>query len=71
VRSYGKPSDHVTDGPFTESKEVIGGWPILTADSRAEAIRIATECMALHQKCWPELEGEPQVRPNLEPGMGP
>src|SRR5579863_372940 len=25
----------VTDGPFSESKEVIGGWAILKADSKA------------------------------------
>src|SRR5688572_7848493 len=37
----------VTDGPFSESKEVIGGWAILKADSKAEAIRIATEFMEL------------------------
>ena len=61
----------VTDGPFTESKEVIGGWAILKADSRAEAIRIATEFMELHRKYWPEFEGESEVRPMLEPGMGP
>jgi hypothetical protein len=29
----------VTDGPFTESKEVIGGLAILRANSRAEAIK--------------------------------
>jgi hypothetical protein len=61
----------VTDGPFTESKEVIGGWAILRADSRAEAIRIATEFMELHRKYWPGFEGESEVRPMLEPGMGP
>ena len=33
----------VTDGPFSESKEVIGGWAIVKADSKAEAIQIATE----------------------------
>src|SRR5207302_4674916 len=38
----------VTDGPFSESKEVIGGWAILKTDSRAEAIRHATELMELH-----------------------
>jgi hypothetical protein len=61
----------VTDGPFTESKEVIGGWAILKADSKAEAIRIATEFMDLHRKHWPEFEGESEVRPMFEPGMGP
>src|ERR1700737_2306307 len=33
----------VTDGPFTESKEVIGGWAILNGGSKAEALRSCTE----------------------------
>jgi len=60
----------VTDGPFSESKEVIGGWAILNASSKAEAIRIATEFMDLHRKHWPEFEGESEVRPMFDPGMG-
>src|SRR5262252_5137503 len=44
----------VTDGPFTESKEVIGDWAILQASTRAEALRVATEFMELHRKHWPE-----------------
>ena len=31
----------VTDGPYTESKEVVGGLFIIDADSREEALRIA------------------------------
>ena len=61
----------VTDGPFTESKEVIGGWAILKAATRAEALRVATEFMELHRKHWPEFEGEAEVRPMFEPGTGP
>jgi hypothetical protein len=61
----------VTDGPFTETKEVIGGWAILQADSKAEAVRIATEFMELHRKYWPEFDGESEVRPMFDPGMGP
>lgn len=61
----------VTDGPFTESKEIIGGWAILKADSKEEAVRIATEFMDLHRKHWPEFEGESEVRPMFEPGQGP
>jgi hypothetical protein len=61
----------VTDGPFTEMKEVIGGWAILQTDSREEAIRIATEFMELHRKHWPEFEGESELRPMFDPGMGP
>ena len=30
----------VTDGPFTESKEVIGGFAILKANSKAEAVEL-------------------------------
>jgi hypothetical protein len=61
----------VTDGPFSESKEVIGGWAILKADSKDGAIRIATEFMELHRQHWPGFEGESEVRPMFEPGMGP
>jgi hypothetical protein len=61
----------VTDGPFSESKEVIGGWAILRAETKADAIRIATEFMELHRKHWAEFEGESEVRPMFDPGMGP
>ena len=61
----------VTDGPFTESKEVIGGYAILNVASKAEALRVATEFMELHRKYWPEFEGESEVRPMFEPGEGP
>ena len=61
----------VTDGPFTESKEIIGGWAIIKADSKEEAIRVATEFMELHRKHWPGFEGESEVRPMFDPGMGP
>ena len=33
----------VTDGPFTESKEVIGGLAILQANSKEEAIELAKQ----------------------------
>jgi hypothetical protein len=33
----------VTDGPFTESKEVVGGFAILQAKSKEEAIELAKE----------------------------
>ena len=61
----------VTDGPFSESKEVIGGWAILKAGSKAEALRIATEFMDLHRRYWPGFEGESEVRPIFDPGVGP
>jgi len=57
----------VTDGPFTEAKEVIGGWAILQTASKEEAVRIATEFMELHRKHWPEFEGESEVRTMFGP----
>lgn len=39
--SNGKLS--VTDGPFTESKEVVGGFAILRAKSKQEAIQLAKD----------------------------
>ena len=36
----------VTDGPFTETKEVIGGFFLFEADSREEALEIASRCPA-------------------------
>lgn len=61
----------LTDGPFTESKEIIGGWAILEVASKAEAIRVATEFMELHRLHWPEFEGESEVRAMFDPGVGP
>ena len=40
-RSNGKLS--VTDGPFTEAKEVVGGFAILKANSKQEAIELARQ----------------------------
>ncbi len=42
--SGGKPK--VTDGPFTEAKEVIGGYWMIQVKSREEAIAWATRCPA-------------------------
>ena len=40
----GKPK--VTDGPFAESKEVIGGYWVIQVKSKEEAIEWATRCPA-------------------------
>ncbi len=61
----------VTDGPFTESKEIIGGWAILNTETREAAIGIAREFMELHRKHWPEFEGESELRPMFDAGIGP
>lgn len=52
----------VTDGPFTEAKEVVGGYAVLEARSREEAIEATVRFMRLHQEHWPQWEGECEVR---------
>src|SRR5215510_7804458 len=47
----------VKDGPFTEAKEVIGGYAILEAKSKAEAIELTKRFLAVHGDEW-ELECE-------------
>jgi hypothetical protein len=42
----------VKDGPFTESKEVIGGYAVLEAKDRAEAIELTKQFLAVHGEEW-------------------
>jgi hypothetical protein len=53
----------VTDGPFTEAKEVIGGYAMVEVKSDEEARQIARRFMELHLTHWPAFEGESEVRP--------
>jgi hypothetical protein len=61
-RSSGKVN--VTDGPFTESKEVVGGFAILKANSKPEAIQLAKDFLNVVG------EGECELRQIYEPDAG-
>ena len=50
------------DGPFSESKEVVGGYAVFELKSKEEAIESAVRFMELHKKHWPGWEGETEVR---------
>ena len=52
----------VTDGPFTEAKEVIGGYAQFELKSKEEAVKGAVRFMELHKKHWPGWEGETEIR---------
>ena len=52
----------VTDGPFSEAKEVIGGFAIIDASSKAEAIEHATRFMELHRDTWKGWAGVSEIR---------
>ena len=52
----------VIDGPFTEAKEVIGGFAIMDLKSKEEALEVAKHFIDLHRQHWPGWEGESEVR---------
>ena len=52
----------VTDGPFTEAKEIVGGYALIEVASKDEAMKTAREFMELHRVHWPAFEGECEVR---------
>ena len=53
----------VTDGPFTEAKELVGGFALVEVKSDEEAREVARRFMELHRVHWPEFVGECEVRP--------
>lgn len=52
----------VLDGPFSEAKEVIGGYAVMRFNTKEEAVQSAKDFLALHIKHWPGWEGECEVR---------
>ena len=69
VLSNGKVT--VIDGPFTEAKEIIGGYAQFELKSREEAVQSAVHFMELHKKHWPGWEGETEVRQMYGPDEFP
>ena len=57
----------VTDGPFIETKEIIGGYAQFELKSKEEAIESAVRFMELHRQHWPGWEGETEVRQMFGP----
>ncbi len=51
-----RPKRAVTDGPYTEAKDVVGGYLIVTADGLDDAVEIARGCPA------PDEGGSVEVR---------
>ncbi|MGW0819735.1 YciI family protein [Streptomyces sp. NPDC002845] len=42
----------VTDGPFTESKEVVGGYVLMQCKDKAEAVEWASRFLKVHGEEW-------------------
>jgi hypothetical protein len=52
----------ITDGPFAEVKEVIGGWAMLEVESDEQARAEAQALIEMHMANWPEWEGSIELR---------
>lgn len=57
----------VVDGPFSEAKEVVGGYGVVEAKTREEAVEGAVWLMNMHREHWPGWEGEVEVRQIMGP----
>lgn len=58
------------DGPFTETKEVIGGYAILEAPSKAAAIELTRRFLQVHGADW-DIECEVRQLDDSEPCAKP
>ena len=52
-----------TDGPFTESKEVVGGYAIMQAKDKAEAMEWTKRFLEIHPNSWKDTA---ELRENTE-----
>ena len=53
----------VTDGPFTETKELVGGYAIVQAQSRDEAVELGKQFMEVHVSViGSSYDGECEIR---------
>jgi hypothetical protein len=50
------------DGPFAETRELVGGYAVFEFKSKEEAIESTLHFMELHKKYWPGWEGETEIR---------
>src|SRR5262245_40587302 len=51
----------VTDGPFAEAKEVIGGFAIFEAPSKADVMKWSMRFMELHKQLLPGWDGTCEI----------
>jgi hypothetical protein len=57
-----------TDGPFTEAKEVVGGFAVLNASSRDEALELGRRFMQVHADILdPDHVVELEIRQIVDP----
>jgi hypothetical protein len=62
----------VTDGPFSEAKELVGGYAIFRLQSKEEAIQRAKDFLKAHEQVLgPAYAGEIEIRQLFDQPAGP
>jgi hypothetical protein len=51
----------ITDGPFAEAKEMVGGYAVYELETDAEMVDWTKRFVELHRKHWPAWDGEVTV----------
>ncbi|MDB4914548.1 MAG: YCII--like protein [Gemmatimonadetes bacterium] len=52
----------IVDGPFAESKEVVGGYAVYEVSSKEEVLKWTKRFMEIHVEHWPGWDGVAEVR---------
>ena len=52
----------VLDGPFTEAKELIGGYALVEVETFEQAVEASRKIVQVHTDHWPTWVGEAEVR---------
>jgi hypothetical protein len=61
----------VIDGPFTESKELVGGYAVFSVGSKADAIELGRKFLQVHSNILgPEHAMELEIRELFDPRAG-
>ncbi len=53
-----RKGEMITDGPFAEAKEQVGGYAIYELETDAEIVQWTQRFVELHRQHWPEWDGE-------------
>jgi hypothetical protein len=57
----------VTDGPFSETKELVGGYAVYETETFDEAVEWCRRFMEVHAEHWDGWEGETELRQIFNP----
>ncbi len=52
----------ILDGPFAETKEIVGGYAVIEAATLEAAVASTVKFMKIHTDNWPEWTGECELR---------